>query len=193
MIRDKNIEYKYQSLFLPAAAFATPSGGGGTLETVNLQEVGSTGILAGDFDAAAERLLWSSTMPSHVDWDNDIFLRVVYANQGTTSETVTWKIRLTHHAFGAAPATDDPTDSDTFTKELTLSDATNTTKHAIVATAWSELAASVITSTKDFLSLVVELDAAAAGTYNMIGIELKHLPKLTPSPQTNNQADPTDA
>jgi len=191
MIRDRNINYKYQNLWIGAQAWDknllfVDAGDAGEL----LTEVQTSGIMGWQFDGGDDSLYHTLATPTHIDWDNSVFYRIVYAVDTASDLTETFSVSASGFSFGALPATTPPT---AFVTVSGVPDSAET----VVATAWGKADSSTtdgITGTSDMLRLYVtnttEGDAQQA---YMVGLELRFLPKLTDGPQTNDQTDPTDA
>tara|TARA_R110002167_G_scaffold45075_4_gene135482 strand:+ start:9761 stop:10348 length:588 start_codon:yes stop_codon:yes gene_type:complete len=195
MIRDKNINYKYQSLYLPAAAFDWKPGSADNQDAgdgnEDLVEVGTTGFVGWKFDGGDDQVFISMPTPTSIDWDNNVFYRVIWAAAVSNDLTATESFALSaaEVAFGAAPATSAPA------AFATVSD-TPSAINVPLATPWAKADSSTtdgIAGTSDVLRIFVDCTTDTANDPRLIGLELKYLPKLTPSPQTNDQADPTDA
>ena len=195
MIRDKNIEYKYQSLYFPAAAFDWKPGSADNQDAGDgnddLVEVGTTGFVGWKFDGGDDQVFISMPTPTNVDWDNDVFYRVIWAAAVSSdlSLTESFAISAAEVAFGAAPATSAPT------AFATVSD-TPSAINVPLATPWAKANSSTtdgIAGTSDILRIFVDCTTDTANDPRLVGLEIKYLPKLTNGPQVNNQADPTDA
>ena len=195
MIRDKNIEYKYQSLYFPAAAFDWKPGSADNQDAGDgnddLVEVGTTGFVGWKFDGGDDQVFISMPTPTNVDWDNDVFYRVIWAAAVSSdlSLTESFAISAAEVAFGAAPATSAPT------AFATVSD-TPSAINVPLATPWAKADSSTtngIAGTSDILRIFVDCTTDTANDPRLVGLEIKYLPKLTNGPQVNNQADPTDA
>tara|TARA_Y100000296_G_C5035812_1_gene187206 strand:- start:2 stop:586 length:585 start_codon:yes stop_codon:yes gene_type:complete len=194
MIRDKNIEYKYQSLFLPAVAFdvkisgtPTDAGDGGEL----YQENGSTGLIGYEFDVDDKSVSVVMPTPTHVDWDNSVFYRVLYSTESGQTGSIQWNVHAKESSFGALPSVEHSAGNEF----VSLSD-TASTAEVLLATPWGKADSSTtngVTGTEDVMKLYVEIETGHGLSPHFHGLEIQYLPKLTTSPQTNNQADPTDA
>lgn len=195
MIRDKNIEYKYQSLYFPAAAFDWKPGSADNQDAGDgnddLVEVGTTGFVGWKFDGGDDQVFISMPTPTNVDWDNDVFYRAIWAAavDNDLEDTESFAISADEVAFGAAPATSAPT------AFATVSD-TPSAINVPLATPWAKANSSTtdgITGTSDILRIFVHCTTDTDNDPRLIGLEIKYLPKLTGGSQVNNQADPTDA
>ena len=193
MIRDKNIGYKYQSLYFPAAAFDKVDDGTSGQDTGasgdNFEEVATTGFMAWQFAGGDDQVHVSMTTPTNVDWDNNVFYRAIWAAASGGGSVETFAFSVSEVDFGTAPATSAPT------AFASVSDTPGSI-NVPLATPWAKADSSTtngITGTKDMLRIFVDCTTDSANDPRLIGLELKYLPKLTPSPQTNDQADPTDA
>jgi len=194
MIRDRNIGYKYQNLFIPAAGFhvvsAAGTGGGGAPV---FAEIGGTEITALQMDVEDTDLAsWGSAMPTWIDFANDIHLRVHYANVSTDAGTCVWTVKSFTPSFGEAFTQDDGT----AISSTSLSDTLPTTAQRLVATPWGKVdGGTIVTSAGDWLKLHVVYDDDGANNANcyFAGLEILYLPKLTDGPQVNDQPVPTDA
>jgi hypothetical protein len=195
MIRDKNINYKYQSLYFPASTFDWKPGSADNQDAGDgnddLVEVGTTGLVGWKFDGGDDQVFISMPTPTGVDWDNDVFYRVIWAAavSGDLGLTESFAISADEVAFGAAPATSAPT------AFVTVSDTPGAI-NVPLATPWAKANSSTtngIAGTSDVLRIFVDCTTDTANDPRLVGLELKYLPKLTPGPQTNDQADPADA
>ena len=193
MIRDKNIEYKYMNLWLPGGSFDLISGSNGPVDPIDivdkLAELGSTGIVGLSLSAGSGDEAGFITMPTptYIDWDNDVFYRVLYGATNTTSTS--FEVSASETAFGAAPAL---LGAVTAFATCTSTPAAN----VLSATAWAKTDSSTtngVAGTSDMLRYHVECTANMGGGIVMVGLEIRYLPKLTNGPQVNNQEDPTDA
>ncbi len=192
MIRDKNIEYKYMNLWLGAQVWDknllfTDAGDAGEL----LTEVNSVGMMGWQFDGGDDEVYYTLPTPTYIDWDNDVYYRVIYAVDSEASGQVeTFTLSASETAFGVLPSASAPT------AFLTLSDTAAATGVAL-ATPWQSANSETeegIAGTSDLLRLYVknttEDDTQQA---YMLGLEIRYLPKLTSGPQVSNQPAPTDA
>tara|TARA_Y100001938_G_scaffold41309_1_gene57018 strand:- start:4318 stop:4899 length:582 start_codon:yes stop_codon:yes gene_type:complete len=193
MIRDKNIEYKYMNLWLPGGSFDLISGSNGPVDPMDavdkLAELGSTGIVGltladGIGDEAG---FITMPTPTYIDWDNDVFYRVLYGANNTTSTS--FELSASETAFGAAPK---------LIGDVTAFATCTSTPVANVlsATPWAKTDSSTtdgVAGTSDMLRFHVKCTANTGGGIIMVGLEIRYLPKLTNGPQVNNQPAPTDA
>jgi hypothetical protein len=193
MIRDKNINYKYQSLYFPAAAFDKVDDGTSGQDTGasgdNFEEVATTGFMAWQFAGGDDQVHVSMTTPTNVDWDNNVFYRAIWAAASAGGATETFAFSVSEVDFGTAPVTTAPT------AFASVSD-TAASINVPLATPWAKADSSTtdgITGTKDMLRIFVHCTLDTANDPRLIGLEIKYLPKLTPDTQVNDQADPTDA
>ena len=200
MIRDKNINYKYQSLYFPAAAFdrlvAGADGADAGDDAENLEEVATTGFIAWQFAGGDDQIHVSMPTPTNIDWDNSVFYRVIWAaaNAADLTQTETFVLKADEVAFGTAPKVAFG-DVDGLTAFATLSD-TPSAINVPLATPWGKADSSTsggIAGTSDVLRIFVDCTTDTTSDPRLIGLELKYLPKLTPDTQVNDQADPTDA
>tara|TARA_Y100001970_G_C13798222_1_gene633677 strand:- start:35 stop:619 length:585 start_codon:yes stop_codon:yes gene_type:complete len=194
MIRDKNIEYKYQSLYLPALAFdvkisGTPVDAGNAADTY--VENASTGLLGYLMDADEGGVAVMMPTPTHIDWDNSVQYRVLYSTIAGQTGAITWELHAKESNFGALPAVEHTDDAEF----VSLAD-TASTAAVLLATPWGKADSSstnAITGTKDIIKIYVEIESGHDKSPHFHGLEIRYLPKLTDGPQVNNQADPTDA
>tara|TARA_R100000008_G_scaffold53684_1_gene32658 strand:- start:4737 stop:5330 length:594 start_codon:yes stop_codon:yes gene_type:complete len=197
MILDRNIKYKYQSLYFPAAAFDWKPGSADNQDAGDgnddLVEVGTTGFVGWKFDAdpSDDQVFITMPTPTNVDWDNDVFYRVIWAaaTSSDLSLTESFAISAAEVAFGAAPATSAPT------AFATVSD-TPSAINVPLATPWAKANSSTtdgIAGTSDILRVFVDCTTDTANDPRLIGLELKYLPKLTDGAQHKLTTDPTDA
>jgi len=192
MIRDRNINYKYQSLYLPAQSFDkltnfTDAGDAAD----DLIEVGTTGLLGWKFDGGDDQIYITMTTPNQIDWDNSVFYRVIWAIATASDLTLTdtFALSASETAFGALPAVSAPT---AFTSVTDTPSAIS----VVLATPWAKTDSTTtdgVAGTSDMLRLYVDCTSDSANDPRLLGLEIKYLPKLTDGPQTNDQADPTDA
>jgi hypothetical protein len=201
MIRDKNIEYKYKVDTVEAQNFSSMfnfDAGNNTIELANDNDIffeqidttGLTGLKMTTTTAQLARTLLYS--PTHIDWANDVFFRVIWSSDSTeVADTITWQIKLLKIDEGSPPAVG--------TQALDTVIAADTNKGAarVHYTSWGKLNGGTIApDLNDFVTVDVELTAFAGGMTEdkfCLGYQVAYLPKLTPSPQVNNQVDPTDA
>ena len=195
MIKDRNIEYKYQSLYFPAAAFDWKPGSADNQDAGDgnddLVEVGTTGFVGWKFDGGDDQGFISMPTPTNVDWDNDVFYRVIWAAAVSSdlSLTESFAVSAAEVAFGAAPATSAPT------AFATVSD-TPSAINVPLATPWAKANSSTtdgIAGTSDILRIFVDCTTDTANDPRLIGLELKYLPKLTGGAQNKMADNPTDA
>ena len=193
MIRDRNINYKYQNLFLPAAAFHHVTGSAGTADGVPaFAEIATTEITGLKMEVEDDEASWGSAMPTWIDFANDIHIRVHYANVSTESGTVIWTVKSFTPSFGETFQADDGTAIST----STLTDTLPTTANQLVVTPWAKVSGdTIVTSAGDWLKLHVIFTNDGANNANcwFAGLEILYLPKLTDGPQVNDQTVPTDA
>ena len=193
MIRDRNINYKYQNLFLPAAAFHNVSTIAGTADGVPaFAEIATTEITALKMEEEADEASWGSAMPTWIDFANDIHVRVHYANVGTDAGTCIWTVKSFTPSFGETFQADDGTAIST----STLTDTLPTTANQLVVTPWAKVSGgTIVASAGDWLKLHVIFTDHGANDANcwFAGLEILYLPKLTDGPQVNDQPVPTDA
>ena len=197
MIKDKNISYKHQSMYFPDAAFDWKPGSADNQDAGDgnddLVEVGTTGFVGWKFDVdpGDDQVFISMPTPTNIDWDNDVFYRVIWAaaTSSDLSLTESFAISAAEVAFGAAPATSAPT------AFATVSD-TPSAINVPLATPWASANSSTadgITGTKDMLRIFVDCTTDTANDPRLIGLELKYMPKLTDGPQHATADAPTDA
>jgi len=193
MIRDRNINYKYQNLYIPAAAFdrlvTGASGVDSGDDAENLEEVGTTGFMAWQFAGGDDQIFVSMPTPTNIDWDNSVFYRVIWAAASGGGATETFAFSVSEVAFGVAPTTSAPTAFGT------VSDTPGAI-NVPLATTWVKADSSTangIVGTSDMMRVFVDCTTDSANDPRLIGLELKYLPKLTSDVQRNNNADPTDA
>mgnify|MGYP003627303680 CR=1 FL=1 len=193
MLKDRNISYKHQSMYFPAAAFdkvddgtsGQDAGGGDD----NFEEVATTGFMAWQFAGGDDQVHMSMTTPTNVDWDNDVFYRVIWAAASAAGATETFAFSVSEVDFGTAPATAAPT------AFASVSD-TAASINVPVATPWASTNSSTtdgITGAKDMLRIFVDCTTDSANDPRFIGLEMKYTPKLTDGPQHATADAPTDA
>lgn len=194
MIRDRNINYKYQSLYLPALAFdvvisGTPVDAGDAGELY--QENGSTGLLGYELDVDDKSVSIMMPTPTHIDWDSDVFYRVLYSTESGHTGIVQWNIHVKESSFGALPAVEH-----TLAQEVIVLTDTAATAEVLLATPWGKAGSTAfagVVGTSDIVKLYVEIETGHLFSPHFHGLELRYLPKLTDGPQVNDQAAPTDA
>jgi len=192
MIRDKNIEYKYKKDFWPVGTFSTFAGAAGaTVDAVSgrsLTEMASLGVVGLKQTTAGDIARNFLPLPSYWDTDNDIHVRVIWAEEGTSSSEITYKILYKELSFGQAPAA-----GATELDKVLVADPHCGVAEGVNATKWGTINAGSLSG--DYLIVDVEMDAESAGglSANLLGVEWAYIPKFTNGPQVNNQADPTDA
>ena len=193
MIRDRNINYKYQSLYLPAGAFDFIAAGTGPADPIyaadNLGELGTTGIVGINLGAGTGDEAGFITMPTptNIDWDNSVFYRVLYAVDDDTSTS--FELSASETDFGAAPLL---LGAVTAFATLTSTPVAN----VINATPWAKTDSSTtngVAGTSDVLRYHIECTANMGNDPFFVGLEIRYIPKLTDGPQVNDQPAPTDA
>ena len=201
MIQDRNIGYKYKREFFAAGNFNcyagtatsttnSAAGGGGTNPVLAEVDNDHYGALTLTADDEFGRIV--TTMPSHWDLDNDIFLRAVYAEASVAGVSVDIDFRFRQLAFGGTAIDNDPT-ANTVAISTQPAVDTSTGSESIDATSWGKIDAGTLKSTNDLL--VLDTVGANAGTNEifLIGTEVAYLPKLTDGAQNKLADDPTDA
>ena len=198
MIKDRNIDYKYQSMYFPAAAFDRlvdgPGGADAGDDAENLEEVATTGFMAWQFAGGDDQIHVSLPTPTDIDWDNSVFYRVIWAAASAGGASETFVLKADEVAFGTAPKVASA-DVDALTAFATLTDTPGAI-NVPLATPWGKADSSTtggIAGTSDVLRIFVDCTTDSANDPRLIGLELKYLPKLTDGPQANDNVDPTDA
>lgn len=191
MIQDRNINYKYKKDWQPITSFNTFVGADGAsvdaLTGTALTEVGSLGVVGLAQGTAGNKVRCMFPVPSYWDVENDIFVRVIWTDVGTTSNTATYIVTYNELSFGAAPAA-----GSTALDTVIAADAHCGVSNGINATTWGKINGNSISA--DYLVVDVEMDAES-GTLNAVtmGIEWAYLPKLTDGAQSAFVDAPTDA
>tara|TARA_R100001594_G_scaffold141778_1_gene188109 strand:+ start:849 stop:1448 length:600 start_codon:yes stop_codon:yes gene_type:complete len=199
MIRDKNINYKYKIDTVEAQNFSSMfnlDSGNGDIELANdndihFEQIDTTGLVGLKMTTStaqlARTLLYS---PTHIDWANDVFFRVIWSSDSTDgSDTITWQIKLLKRDEGGFPALG------TQALDTVIAADTNQGAACIHYTSWGKLNGGTIApDLNDFVVVDVELTAFDAVEDKFcVGYQMAYLPKLTDSPQVNDQPAPTDA
>jgi hypothetical protein len=200
MIKDRNIHYKYQSLYFPAAAFDKvddgTSGQDAGAGDDNFEEVATTGFMAWQFAGGDDQIHVSMVTPTNIDWDNDVFYRVIWAAASGGASVETFLLKADEVAFGTAPKVA-VADVDSLTAFATLTD-TPSAINVPLATPWGKADSSTsggIAGTTDVLRIFVDCstDDTSTNDPRLIGLEIQYLPKLTDGAQNKLTDDPTDA
>tara|TARA_Y100001963_G_scaffold159133_1_gene261491 strand:- start:2151 stop:2717 length:567 start_codon:yes stop_codon:yes gene_type:complete len=188
MIKDRNIGYKYKKDWFPAAGFNSYTGAfvpslGGSPGLVQIGSLGVTGASMADED---DFLRMAFPLPSHWDLDNDIHFRVLWSDQATGSQAVTWKVLWRTFQFQQAPANP--------SEEIVLSDTNSGVGDSIDATPWGTLNGG--TWSEDLGYLLIDVELHTDGTPLdpvFVGLEVAYIPKLTSGTQVSDQSPPSDA
>ena len=198
MIQDRNINYKFQSMYFPATSFdRLVAGAGGAdagADDDNLEEVATTGFVAWQFAGGDDQIHISMPTPTIIDWDNDVFYRVIWAAASAGGHTETFALKADEVAFGTAPKVASG-DVDALTAFATLTDTPGAI-NVPLATPWGQANSATsggIAGTTDIVRIFVDCTTDSANDPRLIGLELKYTPKLTDGAQSAFAADPTDA
>jgi hypothetical protein len=198
MIRDFNIEWLEQRVYIPAWNFQTfaivgPSGGATDLGGANgagagapvMTEIGATGITGGEIGANGDMFstLWC---PSDVDITKQIRARVWWTQTSTTTtDTIDWIVTYTPIIAETTVLVDPVTALST---AITLADASSGVAARVQATAFGVLNRNTLADTVDLLALRVEADAIGTFSANeplFLGLELRYTPRRTAGPRRN--------
>lgn len=191
MILDRNIKYKYKKEYWPVATFSCFAGASGaTVDAVNgrsLTEVGSLGVVGLKQTTNGDVVRHLLAMPSDWDTANDIHVRALWTEEGTSSSEITYKVLYKELSFGAAPSAG-ATDLDT---EI-AADPHCGVANGLNATTWGTIDGGSLSG--DYLIIDVEMDTESADLNAvLLGIEWAYLPKLTEGAQNKLADNPTDA
>ena len=196
MIKDRNIDYKLKKEYWPVATFSCFAGAGGaTVDAINgraLTEMSSLGVVGLKQTTTGDTVRHLLPMPGHWDTGNDIHVRVIWAEEGSSAGEITYKIEYKGLSFGAAPTAVGDAGLQGLDKVL-VADPHCGVAEGVNATKWGTVNADSLNA--DYLIVDVEMAAESAGGLSavLLGIEWAYLPKLTPGAQETTQADPTDA
>jgi len=198
MIQDRNMGYKYKIDTVEVASFSsmheTTSGGAITpihtddIEFEIINSVGQVGLKM----AATEIARTAMYSPTHIDWANDVFFRLLHASASTTdTDTIEWVVTI------------DKVDANgTFSNPATgaLStvvpvDTNVAAANAIQFTQWGTLDGGTLAPDEnDFLSVDIELEALDHGEDTfLMALQIAYLPKFTDGAQNKLTDMPTDA
>jgi hypothetical protein len=199
MIKDRNIGYSYKREFIPVTSFNTFDGkrSGTSAASVlidsligsSLVEIGALGVVGLKQITAGHEARMLMPLPVYWDVDNDIFMRVLWSDEGTSDSLITYSVKYKQFRFGAAPAAaDQPLDS------LIAADAHGEIANGINATTWGKMDAGSLSRDNDFLVIDVEMTTEGADLDPvLVGLEIAYLPKLTSGAQNKLTSDPEDA
>lgn len=207
MIKDRNIGYKYKKDWFPATSFNCYSlvdeddGAATTTATLTSNtsgapvqtKVAALGIAGTILEDVNDFIRLTMPMPSHWDYDNDIFFRVLWIDGGIDdSESVTFTIKWKTYQFQQAlVAGVGGGGSDSIT---IAADANSTVSDSLDATAWGKLNAGTWGDDVSFVALDVELTTDGSDLDPVVvGLEVAYIPKLTSGTQVSDQSAPTDA
>jgi len=195
MIKDRNIGYTYKREWFPVNTWNCWHTVGGvlTMSTTGSAELqqAAEGMIGAKFDT---NNLGSLIMPKPSEWDfeNDVFVRVIWSDQGGSDSAVTWTFNWRNFSFGAANAT--PTG---VLDTVLESDAHGKTNDGVNATKWGKLSGGSITPVSEgesFVRFDVKLTVDSGNIDPVLhGVEVAYLPKLTDGAQNKLTDDPTDA
>ena len=193
MILDRNIKYKYKTEYWPVATFSCFAGASGaTVDAVDgrsltelTNDLGIVGLKQPTEGDIVRHLL---PTPSHWDTGNDLFVRCIWTEEGTSSSEITYTITYNELSFG-----DIPVAGSTALDTVLVADRHCGNANGINATKWGKINADSISA--DYLVLNVEMTTESAGSMQavLLGIEWAYLPKLTDGAQHKLTTDPTDA
>jgi len=202
MIKDRNIDYKYRIETIHASAMTSMGNLVGTEDgdadfihpagsnaDALLTTFGSAGLVGWKMTTAGRLVRHLLYSPTYMDWENDIFFRVIWTSgSSTTADTIDWKVLLGRTGSdtaptGAAVPLGPPIARDTVA-------AANVVQY----TRWGTLIAStLVPDDTNFITVDVEMDAFAAGLSEdkgLLGVQIAYIPKLTDGPQVNDNASP---
>ena len=194
MIKDKNIGYKFKFHTIDAMEFGFDALSGEGLATAGCtyEEIGTTGVGGITYALSGQVCRYVMVKPSDWDFDNDIFVRVVFATLSTTTaHTIDWTVTVGGRTFGEA----------ILSAGNALSTPITQSTNEAVAAAPQASAAGIIDgglvggSTDDFLVFDVEMDAFAAGLTaqkSLMALQFAYTPKLTDGPQQAPNLGDTD-
>ena len=204
MIKDRNIGYKYKKDWFPATSFNCYSlvdGGADGPETLTSNtngapvqtKVGSIGIAGTILEDVGDFIRLTMPMPSHWDYDNDIFFRVLWIDGAIDAgQSVTFTIKWKTYQFQqvlVAGVGGGGSDSITI-----AADANSTVSDSLDATTWGKLNAGTWGDDVSFVALDVELTTDGSNLDPVVaGLEVAYIPKLTSGSQVSDQDAPTDA
>tara|TARA_R110002167_G_scaffold58769_5_gene166501 strand:+ start:3997 stop:4593 length:597 start_codon:yes stop_codon:yes gene_type:complete len=198
MIKDRNIHYKYKKDFVPVTSFNTFDGQRDgtaatsllvdTLSQSKLTEVGALGVVGLKQPAAGAVARHLFPLPNYWDVGNDIFIRVIWSEEGTSSGEITYLVTYEELSFGAAPAA-----GGTPLDVVIAADPHCGVANGLNATTWGKINADSLVA--DYLVVDVEMDVESAAGLSavMLGIEWAYLPKMTDGPQFGAAEIPEDA
>ena len=199
MIQDRNINYKFQSMYFPATSFDWKPGSADNQDagdgSDDLVEVGTTGFVGWKFDGGDDQLHISLPTPTVVDWDNDVFYRVIWVAATSNNANETFVLKADEVAFGTAPKVASG-DVDGLTAFATLTDNPDNAANVPLATPWGQANSSTsggITGTTEVLRIFVDCTTDSANDPRLVGLELKYIPKLTDGAQSAFATEPVDA
>jgi hypothetical protein len=206
MIKDRNIGYRYKKDWFPVTGFNThkvsasdaddatttfqvPTIGGAT----KLQGLGVLGIVGAVMEDPADFVRMTMPMPTHWDFGNDIFFRVLWADSGTAgSKSCTWAVKWKTYDFGAVlVAGVGGGGSDTISIDA---DVSTIVSNGLDATRWGRLDAGNWDDNMGFVALdvVLTVDGTPLDPF-FLGLEAAYLPKLTDGAQSRLTDTPSDA
>lgn len=196
MIKDRNIGYQYKREWFSVTNFNCwhVTGGVLTCTTTGSAEIAQTaeGLTGAKFTGTGNLAAMVMPKPSGWDFDNDIFVRALWSDQGASDSSVTFEFLWRNFSFGAANAT--PTGTLTTVIEA---DRHGEVNDGVNATRWGKLGAGTITpvtSAESFVRFDVKLTADGGNIDPVfLGLEVAYIPKLTSGSQVSDQAAPTDA
>ena len=196
MIKDRNIDYRWRKKTIWAKEWANAVGAAtAVLDTLDVggtpvsATLNTSGVMGFSLDAAGEFVRHVMPINSDVDWDNDVWFRVLWSSGSSTpADTIDWKFLWKTVAInGALPPTVDETLGTTIAQDNV------TAANELQVTAAGKIDGGTIDTSAQVIVIDAEMEAFAAGLSEVklfLGVEMAYIPKFTDGPQIHDNADP---